>query len=173
MKIILRADVENLGRLGEIVTVKPGYGRNFLLPKGLAMLASPGNIKQFEAERKKLQKQMDDLKSAAQGLAGQLAGVEVVITMRVGENEKLYGSVTAGMIAAKLAEQGIELDKRKIGLDEPIRSLGIHEIDVKLHADVLVPLRVKVARLGGDIEVEIPAAPEAAEEASAPEASEA
>ena len=94
MKIILRADVENLGRLGDVVTVKAGYGRNYLLPQGLAMLVTPGNLKAFELERKKLQARMDALRAAADDIAGKLEGLVLPIVMRVGDNDKLYGSVT-------------------------------------------------------------------------------
>ena len=112
MKIILRADVENLGRLGDVVTVKAGYGRNYLLPQGLAMLVTPGNLKAFELERKKLQARMDALRSAADELAGKIEGLVLTIPMRVGDNDKLYGSVTTGIIGDALAEQGIEVDRR-------------------------------------------------------------
>ena len=119
MKLILRADVENLGNLGDVVTVKPGYGRNFLLPQGLAMVASEANMKAFELERKKLQERMDALRADAQALCAKLEALEVVIPMHVGDNDKLYGSVTGDMIAEALKEQhGIEVDKRKIELDE-------------------------------------------------------
>ena len=118
MKIILRADVENLGRLGDVVTVKAGYGRNYLLPQGLAMLVTPGNLKAFELERK--------------------------IVMRVGDNDKLYGSVTTAIIGDALTAQGIEVDRRRILLDHPIRTLGDHPVRVRLHADVIASLTVKV-----------------------------
>ena len=97
MKLILRADVENLGNLGDVVNVKPGYGRNFLLPQGLAMVASEANLKVFEQERKKLQARMDALRADAQGVQARLEALEVVIPMHVGENDKLYGSVTSTM----------------------------------------------------------------------------
>ena len=110
MKVILRADVEKLGHLGDIVNVKPGYGRNYLLPQQLASLATPANIRVFELERKKLQARMDALRAAAADLASKLEGVVVTITMRVGENDKLYGSVTPAMIGDALAAMGIEVD---------------------------------------------------------------
>ena len=127
MKIILRADVENLGRLGDVVTVKAGYGRNYLLPQGLAMLVTPGNLKAFELERKKLQE-----------------GLVLPIVMRVGDNDKLYGSVTTAIIGDALTAQGIEVDRRRILLDHPIRTLGDHPVRVRLHADVVASLTVKV-----------------------------
>ncbi len=143
MKIILRADVENLGRLGDVVTVKAGYGRNYLLPQGLAMLVTPGNIKAFELERKKLQARMDALRAAADELAGKLEGLVLPI-MRVGDNDKLYGSVTTAIIGDALAAQGIEVDRRRILIDHPIRTLGDHPVRVRLHADVIASLTVKV-----------------------------
>lgn len=145
MKVILRADVENLGTLGDVVVVKAGYGRNYLLPQGLAMLASPANLKVFELERKKLQAKMDALRAEANGLAARIEGANLVINMRVGDNDKLYGSVTTFMIAAKLAEEGIEVDRHRILLDAPIRTLGDYEVRVRLHADVNAKLKVKVA----------------------------
>ena len=109
MKIILRADVENLGHLGDVVSVKPGYGRNYLLPQGLAMLATPANLKVFELERKKLQARMDALRAEANEHASRLEGLVLVIAMRVGENDKLYGSVTSSIIGDALAEQGVDV----------------------------------------------------------------
>ena len=106
MKIILRADVENLGRLGDVVTVKAGYGRNYLLPQGLAMLVTPGNLKAFELERKKLQARMDALRAAADDIAGKLEGLVLPIVMRVGDNDKLYGSVTTAIIGDALTGSG-------------------------------------------------------------------
>ena len=144
MKIILRADVENLGRLGDVVTVKAGYGRNYLLPQGLAMLVTPGNLKAFELERKKLQARMDALRAAADDIAGKLEGLVLPIVMRVGDNDKLYGSVTTAIIGDALTAQGIEVDRRRILLDHPIRTLGDHPVRVRLHADVVASLTVKV-----------------------------
>ncbi len=144
MKIILRADVENLGRLGDVVTVKAGYGRNYLLPQGLAMLVTPGNLKAFELERKKLQARMDALRAAAADLASKLEGVVVTITMRVGENDKLYGSVTPAMIGDALAAMGIEVDRHRLLLDGAIRTLGEHHVRARLHADVVPAFTVKI-----------------------------
>lgn len=144
MKVILRADVENLGKLGEVVNVKPGYGRNYLLPQGLAMAASPGNLKVFELERKKLQARMDALRAEAMGLQGRLERLQIVIPMHVGDNDKLYGSVTTSMIGDAIAAEGIDIDRRRILLDAPIRALGHHPVRVRLHADVIAMVPVKV-----------------------------
>lgn len=144
MQVILRADVENLGSLGDVVNVKPGYGRNYLLPQGLAMIASPGNIKAFEHERKKLQAKMDALRAEAMGLRGRLEALDIVIPMHVGENDKLYGSVTSTIIGDAIAAQGVEVDRRRILMDAPIRTLGVHPVRIRLHADVVATVPVKV-----------------------------
>lgn len=144
MKLILRADVENLGTLGDVVEVKPGYGRNYLLPQGLAMVASPANLKVFEQERNKLQARMDALRAEARGLAARLEALKVVIPMHVGENDKLYGSVTSTIIGDAIAEQGLEVDRRRILMDAPIRTLGEHPVRVRLHADVIAVVPVQV-----------------------------
>ena len=144
MKLILRADVENLGSLGDVVEVKPGYGRNYLLPQGLAMVASPANLKVFEQERNKLQARMDALRAEARGLAARLEALKVVIPMHVGENDKLYGSVTSTIIGDAIAEQGLEVDRRRILMDAPIRTLGEHPVRVRLLADVIAVVPVQV-----------------------------
>ena len=144
MKLILGADVENLGILGDVVDVKPGYGRNFLLPQGLAMIATPANVKVFEQERKKLETKMEAVRAEAAGLAAQLEAASIIIPMHVGDNEKLYGSVTATMIGDALAAQGLEVDRRRILLDSSIRSLGDHPVRVRLHANVNATVTVKV-----------------------------
>ena len=144
MKLILRADVENLGNLGDVVNVCPGYGRNFLLPQGLAMVASDANLKVFELERKKLQERMDALRADAQAVCARLEALEVVIPMHVGENDKLYGSVTSTIIGDALAALGVEVDRRRILLDAPIRSLGEHPVRVRLHASIIATVPVKV-----------------------------
>lgn len=145
MKLILRADVENLGNLGDIVNVKPGYGRNYLLPQGLAMLATEANLKSFELERKKLQALMDAQRAEARSVAEKLEAIKIVIPMHVGENDKLYGSVTTTMIGdAIVAASGIEVDRRRILLDGPIRTLGEFPVRVRLHSDVIAELPLKV-----------------------------
>jgi len=148
MKLILRADVDALGRLGDIVAVKPGFGRNYLIPQGLAMMASEANLKQFELERKKLAKQADSLRAEATELAAKIASATVVITVRVGEGDKLYGSVTAANIADALLEQGIEIDRRKIEMPDAIRSLGDYDVEIRLHPDVKGELKLRVIKHG-------------------------
>jgi large subunit ribosomal protein L9 len=161
MKVVLRADVENLGHLGDVVAVRAGYGRNFLLPQGLAMPATPANLKTFELERKKLQARMDALRSAAAGTASLLEGRVVRIEMRVGENDKLYGSVTAALICDALRAEGVEVDRRRILLDAPIRTLGEHLVRVRLHAGVTASLTVAVAPEGRHDADEAKAEPDA------------
>jgi len=153
-QVILRTDIESLGRLGDIVKVKAGYARNYLLPKDLAMLATPQNLKLFERQKKKLQEKADAIRFAAQELAEKLQDLEVVIPVRVGEGDKLYGSVTVANIADKIAELGIEVDKRKIVLPDPIRALGEYELEVKLHPDVRTTIKVKVVKHGTEQEQE-------------------
>lgn len=175
MKLILRADVDSLGHLGDIVDVKPGFGRNYLVPHGLAMPANKGNLKAFEMERKKLQSEMDTIKSAAQELADKLAESLVVIRVRVGESDRMYGSVTSSHIVDELAKLGIELDRKKIVFGDPIRALGEYSLPVKLHPDVLCEIRVAVVSNdwieGQPITIE--AAEQAAHEAKAAKAAEA
>ncbi len=144
MKIILRADVENLGSLGDVVEVKPGYGRNYLLPQGLAMIASPSNLKVFEKQRAKLQARMDALRAEARGLKERLEALEIVIPMHVGDNDKLYGSVTSTIIGDAITALGVNIDRRRILMDAPIRTLGEHPVRIRLHADVVATVPVKV-----------------------------
>ncbi|WP_319467656.1 50S ribosomal protein L9 [uncultured Pseudodesulfovibrio sp.] len=155
MKLILRADVDALGRLGDIVSVKPGYGRNYLVPQGLAKPATNANLKAFELERRKLQEQADSLRAQAEGMAEKIASTPVEIEVRVGEGDKLYGSVTTANIGDAMEAAGLDIDRRKILLPEPIRSLGEYDIEIKLHPDVRGELKLSVTRHGGPIEEEV------------------
>ena len=154
MKVILRADVEKLGRLGQIVKVKPGFGRNYLIPKGLAMPATDANQRVFESERKKLQAAMDSVKAAAERLAEQINAAHLTVPVRVGENDRLYGSVTNAQLADMLGERGLDIDRKKITMDEPLRSLGVYEIEVRLHPDVRAVFKVSVVRHESEAEQE-------------------
>ena len=146
MEIILREDVQHVGKAGEVVKVKDGYARNFLLPKGLAYPATEGNKKRITFEADRLARQRAAEKQTAQGEAAKLAGLSLTFPMKVGEEEKLYGSVTAGDIQRRLEEQGIHLDKRKIDLPEPIRALGEFRVGIKYHAEVRPEIVVVVVK---------------------------
>lgn len=146
VELILKEDVEHLGRRGDIVKVAPGYARNFLLPRKLALEVTATNKRLIEHERKKAAEREAQERSAAESHAQRLMQVEVVIARRVGETETLYGSVTTADIAEALAGQGVEVDRRKIQLAEPIKHLGEVLVPVKLHRDVTAQLRVKVVK---------------------------
>lgn len=146
MEIILRQDYESLGKSGEVVKVKPGYARNFLIPKGIAYIATETNKKRFENDIKRQQWQQNRDMKMAEELAKKLENVSCTITVQVGEEDKMFGSVTSQNIADSLAEQGYELDKRKIQLDEPIKSLGIYSVPIKLHHDVNATIKVWVVK---------------------------
>jgi large subunit ribosomal protein L9 len=149
MEVILREHVDNLGRRGEIVKVADGYARNYLLPRKLALPATAGNKQHVERERRILESREAEEKSQAEAVAARLGSVPIVITRRVGDTEQLYGSVTAADITDFLKEKGFEIDRRKLILPEPIKTIGEHEVPLKLHREVTVPLKVQVAREGG------------------------
>jgi large subunit ribosomal protein L9 len=144
MEVILREHVDNVGRRGEIVQVADGYARNYLLPRKLALLATPGNRKQIERERAKLDLAEAEERKVAEAVAGKLGAVEVTIARRVGETEALYGSVTAADIAQALAAKGVEIDRRKLQLTDPIKRLGEFDVPIRLHRDVTTTVKVKV-----------------------------
>lgn len=144
MKVVLLSDVRNTGRRGDVVNVKPGYARNFLLPNGLALPATPGNIKVFEQQRKKIDLAHAKEREEAAKIAAVLAGTRLKIRKRVGETQTLYGSVTAHEIAELLEAKGIEIDRRKIDLHGGIKTLGDHTVRVDLHPEVVAELTVTV-----------------------------
>jgi large subunit ribosomal protein L9 len=146
MDIILRRAVENLGKPGEVVTVKNGYARNYLLPRGFAYEATPGNLKRIALERERLEAAESARVNDAQELAKRLEEVQLTFSARVGEEGKLFGSVTAGDIAEQLHAQGFQIEKRLIDLHEPIKALGVDRVPVKLHADVKPEIRVCVIK---------------------------
>ncbi len=148
MEIILREHVDNLGKRGEIVKVADGYARNYLLPRKLALPATDGNRKHVERERKIVEARESQEKSQAEAIAARLAAVEITIARRVGDTDQLYGSVTSADIADFLKEKGFELDRRKLILPEPIKAIGDHEVPLKLHREVTVPLKVHVVKEG-------------------------
>ena len=146
MEIILRQAVENLGKPGDVVKVKSGYARNYLLPHGLAYEATPGNLKRIQQERDRLDAAENERRSAAQAIAEKLEQVSLTFSARVGEEGKLFGSVTAADIAEQLAAQGFQIERRLIDLHEPIKALGVYRVPVRLHADVKPEIRVWVIK---------------------------
>ena len=146
MEIILRQAVENLGSTGDVVNVKPGYARNYLLPHGLAYEATPGNLKRIQQERDRLDAAENERRTAAQGFAEKLEQVSLTFSARVGEEGKLFGSVTSTDIAAQLEAQGFKVEKRQIDLHEPIKALGVYRVPIRLHADVKPEVRVWVIK---------------------------
>jgi len=144
IEVILREDVQSLGKAGALVRVKPGYARNFLLPRGLAYEATEGNKKRIAAETKARESRASEERAKAQGTADQLAGVAVTIAAKAGEGDRLFGSVTAQDIADALERAGHPVDKRKIELSHPIKQLGEHSVPVRLHAEVQAAVRVTV-----------------------------
>jgi large subunit ribosomal protein L9 len=144
MKLILREDVYNLGKGGELVEVKPGYGRNFLIPRGLAVLANPKNIREVEHQKAVASAKAAKLKASAEAVARRLSETPLSFKRKVGEQDKLYGSVTAMDLAEALAGRGVQIDRRAIDLAEPLKTLGDFEVGVKLHSDVVGKVKVKV-----------------------------
>ncbi len=144
MKLLLRENVQKLGRVGDIVSVKEGYGRNFLLPRNLAVEVTPANLKQIEAERKRRVEQEAQSVSEYKELATRLAEIDVTLKERVSGGDNLYGAVSAKEIVAALAEQGVNLDAGKLVLAEPIKTLGVHRVTVRFHPEVECELKVWV-----------------------------
>ena len=148
MEVILREDVDKLGRRGDVVKVAEGYGRNFLLPRGLALAVNEANKAMIDKERKAHEARAAKEKAEFQALADRIKGVRFVAPRKVGENDVLYGSVTSGDIGEFLKNKGIEIDKRKVQLEEPIKKLGEHEVSIKLHPEVSATLKVLVTKEG-------------------------
>ena len=148
MKVILIDEIRGLGTRGDVVNVKDGYARNYLLPKNLAREATPGNLKSIEQERKKWALLAQKEKEQAAKAAEVVKGTKVVVQKRVGENGQLFGSVTANEIADALNAKGLEVDKRRIELAHPIKSLGTHDVEVRLHKDVFAQIQVEVIPIG-------------------------
>ena len=144
MKLILREDVENLGKGGEIVEVKPGYGRNYLLPRGLAVLATAASEREIAHQKAVATAKAAKLKANAEAVAKRLADSAVTLKRRAGEQDKLFGSVTALDVAEALAQKGLQIDRRSIDLPEPIKTVGEHQVKVKLHHEVVGTVKVTV-----------------------------
>ena len=148
MEVILREDVDKLGRRGDVVKVAEGYGRNFLLPRGLALAVTDANKAMIEKEKRALLARLAKEKAEFQAVADRIGSIRFVAPRKVGENDVLYGSVTSGDIAEFLKAKGIDLDKRKVQLEEPIKNLGDHEVHIKLHPEVTATLKVLVSKEG-------------------------
>ena len=174
MDVLLKEDVDNLGNRGEVVRVRVGYGRNYLLPQGLAIAASAGNRRMIEEQQRVLAKREQREKTSAQSEAGKLDGVELRFERRVGEHGILYGSVTVLDIAEELKKLGYDIERRRIVLKDNIKEVGDYDVKVKLHRDVTPTIKVKVRKEGAAEEEQAntatEAAPEATSEATAPAA---
>ncbi len=148
MEVILREDVQTLGRRGDVVKVAEGYGRNFLLPRGLAMAVNDSNKAMIEKEKRAHVARLAKEKSEFEALAARIASLRFIAPRKVGENDALYGSVTSGDVAEFLKAKGIDIDKRKVQLEEPVKKLGEHEVGIKLHPEVTATLKLLVTKEG-------------------------
>lgn len=146
MKVLLKEDVDNLGSCGDEVQVKDGYGRNYLIPRGKAIMATPRNMKAFNHQKGVVQARLRKFKNIAQEVADRIAKVQCVFTKKVGDLGKLFGSVTKEEIAEAMKNHGIEIDRRKIQISEPIKALGEFQVPLKLHAEVIAQIKVIVVK---------------------------
>ncbi len=144
MKVILKENIENLGQIGDLIQVKPGYARNYLIPQSRAIEATVRNVKVLEHQKKLIQDKILKTVKTAEGFAQRIESTSVTISQKVGENDRLFGSVTAINIAESLKEEGIDVDKKKISLEEPIKKLGVYTVPIKLHPEVTASLKVWV-----------------------------
>ncbi len=148
MKVILKEDVKELGTIGTVLDVANGYGRNYLIPRKLAVEANPKNIKQFEHQKNIILAKSKKVKTAADELSDKLSNMTLSIEALAGEEDKLFGSVTTMDIAEAISKQGIEIDKRKIVLEEPIKRIGTYKVTVKLYQDVTASVNIEVKKTG-------------------------
>ena len=144
MEVILREHVDNLGRRGDVVKVTPGYARNYLLPRKLALAVTENNKRQIDREKKLAEARDAEERAGAEAIAGRISALEIEIARRVGENDTLYGSVTSADVAQALQAKGFDIDKRKISLSEPLKALGEVHVPVRVHRDVTAQIWVKV-----------------------------
>lgn len=144
MKIILKEDIPNLGKAGQIVVVKDGYARNFLIPKGLALLADEKNMKLLERQKKKFEEEAKKKRQDAESIAQRLRETQLVIKSKAGEDQKLFGSVTSKDIAKALEKEGFSIDKKQINIIEPIKRLGEYEVDIKLDANIVAKVKINI-----------------------------
>jgi large subunit ribosomal protein L9 len=146
MKVILRDDVKNVGKMGQVIDVADGYARNYLVPRGLAIEANTKNIKSLEHEKRIIGEKAKKIKNSAEDLADKISTITLTIKANAGEEGKLFGSVTTMDIAELLKNEGIEIDKKKISLDEPIKRLGSYSVNVKVHPEISAQLAVEVVQ---------------------------
>lgn len=144
MKVVLKDDIKNIGKMGQIVDVTAGYARNYLVPKGLAVEANTKNIKSLEHQKRIIQDNATKIKNSAQDLSNKISTITLVIKAKAGEEGKLFGAVTTMDIAELLQKEGIEIDKKKISLDEPIKRLGSYAVNVKIHPEILTHISLQV-----------------------------
>lgn len=147
MKVILTEDIPNLGKMGDLIQIKDGHARNYLIPKKLAVLANPQNIKAFEHQKTLLKQKQNRIKREAEKLAEKIEKISCTIAKPTGEEDKLFGSVTSLDIEESLNEEGTKIDRKKILLEEPIKTLGIYKVPIKLHPEVTANLKVWVVKL--------------------------
>lgn len=146
MEVILRQDIERLGVAGTVVKVKDGFARNFLIPNGLAVPLTPVNLKKLEQEKERKILQSEKVKKAAEELKSRLAGLSLTISVLTHEEDKLYGNITSLEISGALKEEGFNIDKNSIVLDGPINALGIYEVPIKLHPEILADIKIWVVK---------------------------
>ena len=159
MEVVLKEDIENLGHMGDVVKVKDGYARNYLLPRGLVVLANNKNLKALEHEQRMISQRRERLTKEAQGISDKLAGVSLEFTAKAGEEGRLFGSVTTIDIEKALKEQGFEVERRRIVLDAPIKNVGDYEVPIRLRPEVTPSIKVKVMSEDQPEAVEAAAAP--------------
>ena len=170
MEVVLKEDIENLGHMGDVVKVKDGYARNYLLPRGLVVLANKKNLKALEHEQRMIGQRRERLTKEAQGVGEKLAGVSLEFAAKVGEEGRLFGSVTTMDIEKALKEQGFEVERRRIVLDAPIKNVGDYEVPIRLRPEVMPSIKVKVVSEDGPEERQAEAAADGQIEATTPEA---
>jgi large subunit ribosomal protein L9 len=146
MEIILSQDVENVGKAGQVVKVKDGFARNFLIPKGLAVPSSPGNLKKLQQEKQSKLMQLEKIKKNAERLKEKLEQLSLTMPVLIQEEDKIYGSISGADIAQALKEEGIDIDKNLIILEEPIKALGIYEVPIKLHPEVISKIKLWIVK---------------------------
>ena len=146
MKVILTQDITGLGSIGDLITVKNGFGRNYLVPQGKALQATSQNMKKLEHQKRQIREKIDKAKREAERLAVRIESISCTVAKAVGEEDKLFGSVTGMDIEASLKLEGVEIDRKKINLPEPIKSLGIYNIPIKLHPEVTATLKLWVVK---------------------------